>query len=241
VDLSELSSVSARDRCSLTGVRPLLCVVEGRHDVEFLRRLSAHLSRDDPALPDLGAWERDGQLVFVPFGGGDVLAWSDRFAPLGCPEFHLYDRELPPESAVRRQAVSRVNARPHCHAVLTTKRSLENYLHPTALVLAGGMELEFDDETSVAEQMARQQVAALDFSPGWDHLSRRTRSRFTNRAKRWLNTVAVEHLSRALLAERDPDGEVLSWLWTISLLRQVASLSATDLHSTIPITGVPND
>ena len=106
--------------------RPLLCVVEGRHDVQFLRRLSATLAESDPTFPDLGKLESRGWLVFVPFGGGDVRAWSERFAPLGCPEFHLYDRELPPETMARRAAVTSANQRANCRAFLTSKRSLEN-------------------------------------------------------------------------------------------------------------------
>ena len=211
-------------RSSSPDSRPLLLVVEGQHDVEFLRRLSATLSRDDPSLPDLGTWEREGRLVFIPIGGGDVLAWSERFSPLQCAELHVYDREIPPESAIRIQAASRVNARLHCHAVVTTKRSLENYLHPAALMRAGGVNVEFDDEASVADCVARCHFAALGFNPGWDQLSRRTRGRFANRAKRWLNTVAVEHLSPQLLAERDPQGEVLSWLRMIARLSERAQI-----------------
>ena len=201
-----------------SGVRPLLFVVEGQHDIEFLRRLTVNLSRDDPAIPNLGAWEREGRLVFIPFGGGDVLAWSDRFAPLRCPEVHLYDRELPPKTANRLQAVSRVNSRPDCRAFLTTRRSLENYLHPTAIVLAGGLDVEFDSNTRVAERVARHHFESLDSHPPWEELSRRGRSRCLNRAKRWLNTVAVEYLSRELLESADPQGEVLRWLGTISML-----------------------
>ena len=201
---------------TLSQTRPLLCLVEGRHDVEFLRRLSANLSRDDPSLPDLGHCELDGRLVFIPFGGGDVLAWSDRFAPLRCPEIHLLDREVAPETAVRLQAIVRVNARPGCRAFLTSKRSLENYLHPLALARAGGVALDFDDEACVADCVARNQFTTAHADPPWEQLSRRTRARFMNRAKRWLNTVAVEHLSRELLAQSDPRHEVLQWLRTIA-------------------------
>lgn len=210
---------------TLRPARPLLCLVEGRHDEEFLRRLSATLARDDPGLPDLGRCEQEGRLVFIPFGGGDVLAWSDRFAPLHCPELHLLDREIPPETAVRQQAIARVNARPRCRAFLTSKRSLENYLHPLALVRAGGVPLEFDDEACVADRVARQQFTAAHDDPPWDRLSRRTRARFINRAKRWLNTVAVEHLSRELLEQSDPQHDVLHWLRTIAeLMRLTASV-----------------
>ena len=238
MDPPVLLSAPVRSRGSSLTARPLLCLVEGRHDVEFLRRLSANLSREDPALPDLGFLERDGRLVFVPFGGGDVLAWSDRFAPFDCPEFHLLDREILPETTIRRAAVLRVNARPRCRAFVTTKRSLENYLHPTALLNAGGVELKFNDEASVAECLARQQSEALNFDPPWNHLSRRTQSRLTNRAKRWLNMIAVEHLTRELLAESDPQGEVLHWLRTIYGLMEPARSRGLNPTSH---TGVPHD
>ena len=197
---------------------PLLCVVEGRHDVEFLRRLSATLALFDPTLPDLGRLECEGHLVFIPIGGGDVLSWSERFAPLGCPEFHLYDRELPPETEVRRTATARVNARAHCRAFLTTKRSLENYLHPLAILHAGGSSLEFDDDDAVAAGVARASFEAHCTTNDWNLLSRRARARFTNRAKRWLNTDAVEYQTPELLAERDPQGELLCWLRAIAAL-----------------------
>ena len=76
----------------------ILLVVEGIHDIGFLTRISSMLSAHHPALPDLSVMERNAQLVFVPFGGGDVRLWIDRLAPLSVPEFHLYDREASPET-----------------------------------------------------------------------------------------------------------------------------------------------
>ena len=77
--------------------------------------------------------ESQGQVVFLPFGGGDILSWPERLAPLRKSEFHLYDREQSPETDVRRTAIDRVNLRANCRGALTTKRSLENYLHPLAI------------------------------------------------------------------------------------------------------------
>ena len=108
-------------------VRALL-VVEGIHDIEFLRRISLILHTHDPSLPHLphlphlADMERGGEVIFVPFGGGRVADWTHRLAPLAKPEFYLCDRELPPETAYRRQAVDQINRRERCHAVLLVDR-----------------------------------------------------------------------------------------------------------------------
>jgi hypothetical protein len=70
------------------GNHPLLVIVEGGNDIQFLRRASAILKAEDDALPDLSHLERRGRIVFVPFGG-DPRNWVFRFAELRRPEFHL--------------------------------------------------------------------------------------------------------------------------------------------------------
>ncbi|WP_197995323.1 hypothetical protein [Gimesia algae] len=52
----------------------------------------------------------------------------------------------------------------------------------------------------------------------WELLDRRPRIRLAIRAKHWLNTSAVEQMSVPLLQERDPDGEIISWLESIGQL-----------------------
>lgn len=195
-------------------------VVEGTNDIKFLKRISSILHTADPALPQLARWEQAGELIFVPTGG-DLLSWSNRLAPLQTPEFHLFDRELSPETQRRRQVADCVNARPGCRAVLTTKRSVENYLHPQALHAAGQLELDFGDFDSVAERVARQRFAASEPGTTWDRLSRRAQRWGCYYAKRWLNTRAVEQMTPELLAARDPDAEVVSWLESIGELAAI--------------------
>ena len=189
-------------------------IVEGTNDIKFLKRISAILHTSNSALPHLARWEQRGELIFVPTGG-DLLSWSDRLAPLETAEFHLYDRELSPETELRRKLIERVNVRPGCRAVLTNKRSVENYLHPRALLAAGGQELDIGDFDPVPERVARQRFAASEPDTAWESLSRRARKRCCYYAKRWLNTRAVERMTPELLAARDPDGEVISWLESI--------------------------
>ena len=196
---------------------PVLIIVEGIHDVEFLRRLTANLHLADASIPDLAAGEQTGLVVFVPFGGGSVLAWSSRFAPLRCREHHLYDREIEPETPVRQEAVDRINRRPNCHALLLRKRALENYLHTAAIVNAGGGLIVVNDEESMALAVARDWYHRQPQACPWDALTPRARRRMAARSKRWLNTVAVNAMTLGMLHQRDPAGELLSWLRKIAV------------------------
>ncbi|REJ88325.1 MAG: ATP-dependent endonuclease [Planctomycetota bacterium] len=199
------------------GPARVLLVVEGVNDIEFLTRISRLLHAHDRALPDLAEREQRGEVVFVPFGG-QIAAWTHRLGPLGKPEFFLCDRELPLETEQRREAAAAINRRPRCRAVLTRKRSLENYLHPTAILAAGAINVEFGDFDSVAEITAqRRYQPELDGKP-WELLTRRAHGRLVYRAKRWLNTRAADHMTVEMLGERDPVGEIISWLKTIDRL-----------------------
>jgi hypothetical protein len=197
--------------------RRILVVVEGPHDIEFLKRISTVLRGHEPSLPDLATMERQGELVFVPFGGGDLWLWANRLAALDLPEFHLYDRESSPETELRQKVADVVNLRPRCQAVLTHKRALENYLHPSAIREVSGVDLEFADDDNVAELIAQRLYGEAD-ETAWAELPRRGRTRRTNRVKKWLHTKAVDRMTPARLAERDPEGEVISWLTTITRL-----------------------
>ncbi|MDB5335671.1 MAG: hypothetical protein JWN70_1290, partial [Planctomycetaceae bacterium] len=187
------------------------------HDVEFLRRLTAKLHLADASIPDLAAWELAGCVVFVPFGGGSVLAWPSRFAPLCLPEFHLYDREIEPETAVRQAAVDRINARDDCRALLLSKRALENYLHTAAIVNAGGGMVVVNDTDSIALAVARDWYQRQPQTLPWDELTPRARRRLAARCKRWLNTQAVNAMTLGMLRQRDPAGELISWLREIAV------------------------
>ncbi len=116
---------------------------------------SSRLSASDPSILHLQLLINAGRIVFVPFGGGNLAAWTDRFAPLGCPELHLYDSEVHPETERRHAAVTQVTSRQGCRAFLTSKRALENYLHPQAIAAAGGGEIAFGDDDCVTSVLAR--------------------------------------------------------------------------------------
>jgi hypothetical protein len=193
----------------------LLLVVEGEHDATFLRGMSRILHFVDAMLPDLGEWERNGTLVVVPIGGGDILSWTERMAAFRLPELHLLDREVPPATTIRQQAVEIVNRRPNCRAYLTRKRALENYLHPVAVRAVSKLDVTFGDDDDVADLVARLCYERQDHELPWDSLPGRARKRCREKAKRWLNRQALWQMSAAWLDERDPHGEVRSWLKAI--------------------------
>jgi hypothetical protein len=93
-----------------------------------------------------------------------------------------------------------------CHAAVTSKRSLKNYLHSDAIFEASGF------------FVARQANERHEPAAAWESLSARARKRLRYKAKRWLNTRAVERMTPARLAERDPKRKVRSWLATIAML-----------------------
>jgi hypothetical protein len=210
------TALPCRIRRSLTA--KLLIVVEGINDVEFLRRISRILHGDDETVPDLTSHERAGRLIFLPIGGGDVLPWAERLAALGLSELHIYDRETWPETANRQRAAALVRQRRGCRAFVTLKRSLENYIHPRCLKEISGIELSFDDQDDVAEMVARRCHVRRASEAAWDELPSRAKKRCREHVKRWLNRAAVARMSAELLAERDPIGEVRSWLEAVAAL-----------------------
>ncbi len=212
------SSLTFLRRPSTGASLRVLVVVEGPNDIEFLRRISAVLCAADPAMPDLAGLEQRKELAFVPFGGGDPLAWSFRLAGLALPEFHVYDRDIGRETAKRRQAADIVNCRPNCRAVLARMRTLENYLHPDAIFECSGLRITFADDDAVADIAARAAFQQHDSLLTWESLSARARKKRRERAKQWLNIQAVDRMTAARLAERDPHGDIASWLQTIARL-----------------------
>jgi hypothetical protein len=195
----------------------LLLIVEGGHDVRFLKRISRTLHADDSNRPDLRTAEQDGLIAFVPVGGSSFCHWTYKLEGLCVSEFHLLDREIPPLTAERQRAVAIVNRRPGCRAALTSKRSIENFLDSQALFEARGIDLAFGDDDDLPDLAARccfEKAGGFD----WVGLRSRTRRRLRDQAKKWLNSTAVEKMSPQRLAIRDPEGEVRSWLISIAEL-----------------------
>ncbi len=76
---------------------------------------------------------------------------------------------------------------------------------------ANGFQVAFTDEANVPELVVR----LVNEGHESGDLTARARKRLRNKAKKWLNTRAVEQMTAARLAEQD-GGEVRAWLATIA-------------------------
>lgn len=191
--------------------------VEGKWDIEFLKRISKMINEHDGSAPDLNAAEDSGALVFVPLGGSSMELWGSRLVGLDRPEFYITDRDTPPPANPKYHAHHEAwNARDNCTAYCTSKRELENYLHPDAI---RGLEPSFPDAIAPFDDVPMMLAEALHTAdasaPDWNTVTPENRKKKASRAKRRLNCECADNMTVQLLADSDPDNEITGWLQII--------------------------
>jgi hypothetical protein len=199
--------------------------VEGKHDISFLKRISQLLSASGLNVPNLDALEIDDKVIFFPLGGSNLALWSSRLQALNCPEYHICDRDIPPPDPPKYHTyMADVNARSGCKAVCTSRRELENYLHPDAIReayakqnIALNLPASFSDFDDVPDLVA-QAVHAAGGGASWATLDKSTQDKKRSKAKSHLNGGAVSQMTVARLAATDPNGEIIGWLTDMQAL-----------------------
>jgi len=188
--------------------------VEGRNDINFLRGISKILHGDDELIPDLYELEDRGQIIFFPMGGANLALWASRTRHLNIREYYIQDSDLTSVgTSPYQQEANETNNKPNCTAVLTQKREMENYLHRDAIKAARpDVDIQFGDFDDVPLLVAKAVHGASDSDNDWNHLTDAEKKKKESKAKKWLNTDAVENMTPELLNERDPDGDVRGWL-----------------------------
>jgi predicted ATPase len=187
--------------------------VEGKHDINFLKLVSTTLAAVEPDIPDLSAEEVAGRLVFVPLGGSSLELWITRLQRLNRPEFYLTDRDNhPPQQPKYHRQIADWNAR-GCTAWVTSKRELENYLHPTILTATvpgyAGTGADFDD---VPLLFAEAVHSAAPGAPLWTAVTQEKKKDKASAAKKRLNAEFAGQMTPELLTQVDPAGELRQWL-----------------------------
>ena len=189
-------------------VKVLVCL-EGPNDINFFKRISSILHNQDPSLPLL---DYDPRIALLPLGGSSLKAWvqAHYLKNLGKPEVHVYDRDtltLPQY----QEACDEVNSRDdNSFAVLTSKREMENYLHPDAIKEVLGVEISFDGSSDVPE-LAAKAVHELNSEILWGTLTEGKKKKKEGRVKKRLNDDVVAKMTYERLQEMDLENEVISW------------------------------
>ncbi len=193
--------------------------VEGKWDIEFLKRISSMLHANDLTVPDLATAEANGTLVFIPLGGSNMELWSTRLAGLDRPEYYITDRDNPPPAEPKYHAqLAMWNARPNCEAFCTAKRELENYLHPDAIrAIASTFPNVIADFDDVPMVLAESLHSADPAAPEWASLLPAKQKEKASRAKRRLNMECVNNMTTDRLNQSDATGELTGWLRTIGV------------------------
>jgi hypothetical protein len=194
--------------------------VEGKNDIEFFKRISTALRSAGENVPDIAAAEAEGRLVFIPLGGSNLALWVTRLKELNRPEIYIFDRDAPESGRAKYQdKADEINALPSSKALITSKREMENYLHPSAIE-AARPELaplpRLGDFVDVPAAIARHTHSSSDSDTAWEDLAGDRQKRKEATAKSWLNRAAVDRMTPELLSEIDPDDDVRRWLQEIA-------------------------
>lgn len=195
----------------------MFIVVEGVHDIAFLKSLSRMFRLHGTSVADLDALELAGELIFVPTGGAENLAyWASRLSKLNRPEFHLFDRDAPAASPPKHQAkIEAVNQRAGCKAVSTSRLELENFVHYQAITTCAqahgfvcNLVAPYGTDDDVPQLLAAELNQHAPAHAKWGQ----------TRAKAWLAESVVSTMTAAMVTQVDPAGELLSWMNDIAAM-----------------------
>lgn len=211
-------------------------LVEGKTDIDAIRSMVQVLVAAGEIQPI------DEQYVFWTIGGGDntLKDWVERgyLDKLKVPQVMIQDSDrtsaILPISAAKAVWLQDMRARANVTAFLTRKRSMDNYLHPDAIIrltnnllhLPAGIDLDFvkmADELSIHLTNARQTSAQTGFNyRPEDHDG--TRISKTNPTA--CKTIICAHIMRHMTADEirqratyqdgaDSKHEVMEWIEAI--------------------------
>lgn len=189
--------------------------VEGRHDLSFLKHLSANLHAEDDSIPDLAEAEAAGALVFIPLGGSSLDLWVDRMNGLNRPQYYMMDRDTEPPIQPKYQGqFNQFIAEGH-RAWMTDKKELENYLHPDLIIQAhanySGTGADFEDVPRLLAQATHEAsgspVVWADIESDPEKLKKKE-----GKAKHRLNNDFASQMTMELFQQRDTANSLGDWL-----------------------------
>ena len=194
--------------------------VEGPNDENFIKTLTKTLHAEDPSIPDFEQLEADGEIVFILLGGSTILQWASTLMELKIPELYLCDRDFePPLPPHYHEFAQEIDNRDGADCFTTDKCMIENYLHYEAINEAAiattrplSLANQPGDFDNVPELVARG-IHNNSASPKvWEELDDECRKKKINKVKKFLNTNAVECMTKKRLNAVDTNGFLMGFI-----------------------------
>ncbi|WP_392454276.1 ATP-binding protein [Chryseomicrobium aureum] len=188
--------------------------VEGPNDYSILRILSSIIASRNPKIIDLG--ETD-EVIIIPCGGDTLRGWVENqyLKTLNVPEVHIYDRDdlkANQEPKYEKWCKKVRDRNDGSTAFLTSKREIENYIHPDVIKQFYSLEdgFTFGPDDDVPKLIASLTVYS------------------ESNVKKKLNNHVAKRLTYEQIKEIDTENEIEGkWLTFIS---QCVSGSITKTH-----------
>ena len=172
--------------------------VEGKNDIEYLKKISKILHVENSDIPDLEKAENLGHLIFIPIGGcGNLDLWASRLNRLGIKEFYLIDGDNSKEGEHNKQSdIDELRKANNTDTVwITSKKELENYIHKDVIIEECP---SYQGQNNSSEDVPKLFAEAKNISK--------------QNAKKKLNGEIAEKMTPELLSEIDNEDEVRKWL-----------------------------
>ncbi|MFP3397165.1 ATP-binding protein [Brevibacterium sp. SIMBA_078] len=196
-------------------------LVEGRNDVDGLRKLTDTLAVADSKISAFAELELKGLISFMPIGGGgNASLWASNLSPFRRDEVHIMDSDrLTAEHALKPEMVDLLKrADSRRHVFVLDRRELENYLTIESIISTYADEAftakfqELVDERGEWDYLdipslcaeAVHSVAASTNTP-WEDLKPEVQKSKGNRAKKRLVLAFAHQSVSESLARAKPD------------------------------------
>jgi hypothetical protein len=187
--------------------------MESQEDFRLFFRLAKILHRTDRNLLDLQKHAKAGEVLCIPYGL-HPRGFIELFLNFDMPQPYLFSRGSGPMPEEQRELIRRIRQDVDSSAVVMKKRALTNYLHPDAIYEEFRVPVSVKDDSDVPAEVAQHMTKRLKF-PAWDQLDPQLRTDLAGAMAIELSIKASRRMTAERLAQRDPDGEVASWLRTI--------------------------
>lgn len=204
----------------------VIVMVEGKHDVAFLKRISAIIHERDPSIPNL---ETDERVVIIPTGGSTLKDFINEqyLKKLNKIEFHLYDAD----DSEYKEHVEQVNSEDNNNVGFITKRlEIENYIPPSLFQsYYKNRDKEIELPVSFGEQddvpdLVSQAVYEYD-NPGcnWSELSNKKKKNYHSRLKSRVEEEILPNLTYEHLEQIGAIEEIYHWFNKLNELLELES------------------